>query len=250
MSDENTRGLETWRGTKCRTGNNSSDTMDNQAQTKGAVLHSTEGHILLSGLLLALCYLLALLAGYLIAPQDFHTLAGMTATNLTFGRAAGLSFGYALHQGNWTVITVNFMIEVIQVLLLYPLFIFSLRRLVVLKPIENFMTRIREAAERNRDLIRRYGVAGLLLFVFTPFWMTGPVVGSVIGYFLGLKPWVNICVVLSGTLLAILGWAFLLRSLHARVAEISSFGPLLLLLVIVLIAVVGLVFDARRRRSQ
>lgn len=224
--------------------------MDYQVQTRGAVLHSTEGHILLSGLLLSLVYILVLLAGYFIAPQEFHPLAGMTATNLTFGRAAGLSFGYALHLEHWMVILVNFLIEVIQVLLLYPLFVFSLRRLLVVKSIENFMSRIREAAERNRDQIRRYGIPGLLLFVFIPFWMTGPVVGSVIGFFLGLKPWVNISVVLSGTLLAIFGWAFLLRNLHARVAEISSFGPLLLLLVIILIAVAGLVLDARRRRRQ
>jgi hypothetical protein len=50
--------------------------------------------------------------------------------------------------------------------------------------------------------------------VFVPFWMTGPVVGAIIGVLLGLKPRVNLAVVLSATYVAIFLWALLLDELH------------------------------------
>ena len=81
---------------------------------------------------------------------------------------------------------------------------------------------------------------GLLAFVCLPFWMTGPVVGCAIGFLLGLRTWVNLTVVLAGTYLAIGGWALLLRELHARVAEYSVFGPMVLMALIVLIAVAAI----------
>ena len=30
--------------------------------------------------------------------------------------------------------------------------------------------------------LRKFGIAGLFVFVFAPFWMTGPVVGAIIGW--------------------------------------------------------------------
>ncbi|MHC4528360.1 MAG: hypothetical protein ACYS29_10815, partial [Planctomycetota bacterium] len=69
--------------------------------------------------------------------------------------------------------------------------------------------------------------------------MTGPVVGCVIGFLLGLRVWVNISVVLAGTYVAIFGWAFLLRQLHDRVASYSSYAAMVLMILLVAIIIVG-----------
>ena len=109
---------------------------------------------------------------------------------------------------------------------------------------------LEEAAESNKDKIRRYGIPSLFIFVLIPFWMTGPVVGCVIGFFLGIKPWVNLAIVLSATAMACLGWAVFLKELHERTADFSPFAPLILLVFIVLVAVAGYFLETRHRHGK
>ena len=105
------------------------------------------------------------------------------------------------------------------------------------------MERTRRIAEDHHDAVVKFGIPGLLFFVWFPFWMTGPFIGSVIGFMLGLRHWVNLTVVLVGTYLAVLSWAILLRSIHQHVVQYSPYAPLVL--VMVLIAILVGVFVAR-----
>ena len=73
--------------------------------------------------------------------------------------------------------------------------------------------RIHKAADAHKETVRKYGIAGLFLFVWFPFWMTGPVVGCVIGFMIGLRIRLNLSIVLAGTYMAIIGWAVFLRDL-------------------------------------
>ena len=201
------------------------------------LLQSGEGRVLAIGLALALLGISAIALTWLWSPPLAQVLVAMTAMNILFGRAAAMSFGYAVGLGHGVVVPVNMLIETILVLLFYPLFVFSWRHLVDIRGLSRIIKRTTAAAEANRETIRKYGMIGLLAFVWLPFWMTGPVVGCAIGFLLGLRIWVNLTVVLAGTYLAIGGWALVLRELHARVAEYSVFGPMALLALIVLIAV-------------
>jgi uncharacterized membrane protein len=220
--------------------------MDHEASTGKRPFDSPEGRIFLSGLVLAVLYVAWLGLSLLFTPEHFHAYVGMTATHILFGRAAGMSFGYALHYGHAIVVPVNVAIETILVLIFYPLFVFSVRRLLVFGALKNVIERMHRAAEMNQDKIRRYGIPGLFVFVFIPFWMTGPLVGSIIGFLLGLKPWVNLTVVLSGTYLACIAWAFILHELHARVAEFSPFAPMILVAIIIAIVIVGQLLERTR----
>ena len=201
------------------------------------LLHSEEGRVLAIGLVLSLLCLSGFALSWLWSPPLSQLLVAMTATNILFGRAAALSFGYAVNLSHGVVVPVNMLIETILVLLFYPLFVFSWRHLVEIRGLSKIIKHTTRAAEANRETIRKYGMIGLLTFVCLPFWMTGPVVGCAIGFLLGLRTWVNLTVVLVGTYLAIGGWALLLRELHARVAQYSVFGPMVLTALIVLIAV-------------
>jgi hypothetical protein len=88
-------------------------------------------------------------------------------------------------------------------------------------------------------MVRRYGIIGLFAFVWFPFWMTGPVVGSVIGFLLGMRIWLNMTVVLTGTYVAIVGWAFLLRHFHKQVASYSSYAAMVLTALLIFVIIVG-----------
>lgn len=200
------------------------------------LLSTPEGHILEIGLILTLLFVIVLGIGYIRFPEKAHMFLGMSATNILFGRAAGISFGYSFELGNVLVILTNILIETILVLIFYPLFVFSWQSILVIEPLKKFMKHTSLAAETHQDTIRKYGIIGLFMFVWLPFWMTGPMVGCAIGYLLGLSPWKNLTIVLTSTCLAIVCWSLLLRKLHDKVAEYGPYASIILVIAIILIA--------------
>lgn len=197
---------------------------------------STEGRILGVGLALTGLMLLAFGIGWHLYPDRILPYAIMTGLNLIIGREAGMSFGYASGLGHAQVAPLNILIETIQVLVIYPLFVQSTRHLIRLRTLEPFILRIHHAAKSSGGVVRKFGVAGLFVFVFAPFWMTGPVVGAIIGFLIGLRPWVNLAVVLVSTYIAIGIWALLLNGLNVWASAVNQFAPYALFLAIVLIA--------------
>lgn len=173
-----------------------------------------EGQILIFGLILLGCFFILLLLCALFLPRYLQTLLSITATNVIFGRMAGLSIGIAAQMDTSVLIALNFMIETIMVLIFYPLFVLSWNKLELIsyQPLNQFLARSRKNADRYKPLIERYGIIGLILFVLTPFAMTGPVVGSFVGYLIGLKHRVTLFVVLFSTLIAIILWVYLIKN--------------------------------------
>jgi uncharacterized membrane protein len=208
-------------------------------QIKPSLLSSPEGCILLIGVALALLYTSWLGIKFIFSPDEAQFLIGMTATAIMFGRAAGMAFGYTALLGQSTVIPVSMIIETILVMIIYPLFVFSWRHLLVLKWLRKLFDRIQKVAEANQDFVRKYGIIGLFAFVWFPFWMTGPVVGCVIGFLLGLPAWITILVVLGGTYVAIVCWALLLHTVNQQVAHYSPYAAMILMVVLVIVIIVG-----------
>jgi len=208
-------------------------------QFKETLLSSPEGRILLIGVVLAFIYTLWLGIMLIYSPEESQILIGMTASDIMFGRAAAMAFGYSLELGHGMVITVCIIIETILVLIFYPLFVFSWQHLLVIKRLRNMLDRLHKSAETHKDKVQRYGIIGLFVFVWLPFWMTGPVVGCIIGFLLGLKARINIPVVLAGTSVAIFGWALFLRRLRDHVATYSSYAPMVIFALLIVVIVLG-----------
>ena len=211
---------------------------EHKNQLKVTLLTSLEGRLLLMGVAIAFIYAFWLGMQLLFAPEDSQVLAGMTATQIIFGRAAGMAFGYSLDLKHTTVIPICAIIETIMVLIFYPLFVFSWQHLLVIDRLKNIFERTQKAAEAKKGVVQRYGVIGLFVFVWFPFWMTGPVVGCVIGFLLGLRAWLNMTVVLAGTYVAIFGWAFFLRQFHDRVASYSPYAVMILMALLAIIIII------------
>ena len=208
-------------------------------QFKVTLLASPEGRTLLIGVALAFAYIFWLGVKLLLSPDEFQVLIGMTAMDIMFGRAAAMAFGYSLNLKHAKVIPICMIIETILVLIVYPLFVLSWRHLLVVKRLKKVFEHIGKSAETHKDKVQKYGIIGLLAFVWFPFWMTGPVVGCVIGFLLGLRAWLNMTVVLSGTYLAIVAWALFLRRFHDSVAAYSSQAAMVLMVLLIVIIIVG-----------
>lgn len=193
---------------------------------------STEGRILAVGLGLTALMLITLGVGWLTQPEWTLVFAAMTGLNLLIGRAAGMSFGYANGLDHAVVIGSNVLVETIQVLVLYPLFALSWRNLMDVRRLRRVLVEMRRSAEASRPQVARFGMLGLFVFVFLPFWMTGPVVGSIIGFLLGLKPRQNLAIVLTATYAAIGVWALLFEQLNELLAEYGRYAAFASVLVL------------------
>jgi len=215
----------------------------------GKLFRTTEGRILLLGIAVALAGVIAMGLVAFWSPQTSEVIGAMSFTNLVFGTVVSMSIGYAAGYGHVIVVAVNMWVETVMVLLFYPVFVFSMRKLVEFPRLKPFLERTRVAAERHDDKVRRYGIAGLFFFVWVPFWMTGPLVGSVIGYLLGFPAWLTLTVVLAGTLMTLVSWAYLLFGLYTRAAVFAPWAPILIIGLIILVILAVYLLD-RRKKSR
>jgi len=210
----------------------------------------TEGRILLLGIASALAGLIVMGLIAFWSPQTSRMMGAMIFTDMAFGMIVSMSVGYANGFGHALVIPVVMWVETVLVLLLYPLFVFSLLKLVEFPRLKYFLDRIHVAAERNHDRVRRYGVPGLFLFVWFPFWMTGPVLGSAVGYLLGFPASLTLSVVLAGAYVTIIGWAYLLFDLYIRAAVFGSWAPILIIGMIILVTLAVYLLGRRRKNHR
>lgn len=205
--------------------------------------------MLLAGLALAGLILVGFGIGWTLFPDSILQYAAMAGLNLLIGPGAGMTFGYASGMTHQQVVPLNMLVETLHVLIFYPLFALGWQHLFDLPALKSFVARMHEAAELRGGMVRRFGIAGLVVFVFVPFWMTGPVVGSIIGFLIGLRPWVNLTVVLLTTYVAISLWALLLNELSAWAATFDRLAPWALLVAIVLIAATGHLLHRNRHTA-
>lgn len=213
-----------------------------------SLLISSEGRLLYVGLALAALMMLAFSFAWFLFPDAVLVYAAMTGLNLIIGRAAGMTFGYASGLGHAQVVPLNMLVETIHVLVVYPLFALSWRQLITLRRLQPHFARMHQHAIAHGKVVRRFGIAGLFLFVFIPFWMTGPVVGAIIGFLIGLRPSVIVSVVLVSTYVAIGIWALLLNELSAWAETLNQFAPYVLVLALGVAALV--VHWLHRRRDR
>jgi uncharacterized membrane protein len=188
------------------------------------------------GLSLTALALAAFAASWVLFPDQALVYGAIAGLNLTIGRAAGMSFGYASGLGHAQVMPLNMVIETIQVLVVYPLFALTWTHLIDTPRWTAAIERMHQSAEAHRGAIQHYGILGLFVFVFTPFWMTGPVVGAIIGFLIGLRARTNLTVVLTATYVAIGVWALLLNELSRWAAAYDHYAPYALVLALVLLA--------------
>lgn len=172
----------------------------------------TEGKILIVGLGFLGLFVFLILSSALFSAKTAQTFLSITAANLIFGRMAGLSIGISAQMDTTFLTLFNFFIESTMVLIFYPLFVQSWNKLEIItyEPLHNFFERSQTTVKKYQPYIKKYGIPGLILFVLSPVAMTGPVVGSFIGYIIGFGHRKTLTTILSATLIAIILWVYLI----------------------------------------
>lgn len=209
-------------------------------------MSSEEAKIFLTGILLGSLWICTLLVFWLFGYDFPSKLLSMVGTHLIAGRAGGITVGLELDLPEWLIVLNAFFVDSLIVLLIYPLFILSTRKTLKISFVQDFLDASIKTAKKERKRVRRFGIVGLLLFVWFPLHMTGPLAGAIIGYFLRLKSYVNIAVVLTGTFLAVVSWVIFFRNLSTAIGEFSFLIPVV---VIAMALIIFLVIRTRNRKE-
>ena len=159
-----------------------------------------------------------------------RTFLGAFFANALGGRAAGVGICIAFDINLYVSVFYNFFVEIVIVCFSFAIFLFSFNnQYFKFHLFEKLIRTSEKSARKYETVIARYGVAGIFFFVMIPLPVTGPVVGSFIGYFLCLGLLKNFLTVFSGTFVAIVLWAIFFDSLVDHLSKIQ--GVLLVVLI-------------------
>ncbi len=211
---------------------------------------SEESSVFVVGSLMLIAWLLAIaVLWYLGRPWDQWVIMGFTELILGRGVAIAKAVEMGMHPG--LIIFLATYVDAVTVFLFYPVLVLAYRNLVEGRPVDKRMKGIIESAEKNVTRFAKYKIIGIFIFVWLPFFMTGVVVGAVLGYLLGLKTWTNMVTVVSGTMGAAICWLYTYDYLYGRLAQIHSQIPAIFTTVLIAALIAyRLWLEARKRQNQ
>jgi uncharacterized membrane protein len=168
-----------------------------------------EVRILLTGLILSFLACLYLLYLLLTDTALYRALSSTAILHIMGGRALGIATCLSAGVSLFYTIVYNFFLEVVIVLVAYGTVVLIMRNIIQPKLFRKVVRESELAAQEQKTNIKKYGTIGLFFFVMLPFFMTGPVIGSIIGYLLNYKAIHNFLIVFSGTLSSIVIYALI-----------------------------------------
>jgi len=208
------------------------------------ILATSHGKILLLGIVLVIFLSGLILTFYFIDSTFANKISAMVIANIAVGRVPSLSLGYASELSHFWVIATNVYIEMIMVTLIYATFVFRYKNIVQMNYLDSFFKKIKKYKIKYTILFDKYGILGLFVFVFIPFWMTGPIVGAIIGYLIGLRDVTIMITVFIATIIAMIMWGLLLDEL---ITFMNMFNSSIVWFILVLGIVLFLAIKLYRR---
>lgn len=199
------------------------------------LFNTTEGLLFLLSCLIVISLAIYIITYYFIDTSFANKITAIVFTNIFVGRVPALSLGYAANLSHFVVICFNIIAEMILVTLLYSLFVFSYKGILQIKSLEEFFQKVGQKKEQHKEIFEKYGIFGLFVFVFIPFWMTGPIVGAIIGFLIGMKHFTVIFTVFLATIISMTLWGLFLQEIvdFALAFDIRILWLLLLILILV-----------------
>ncbi len=169
----------------------------------------------------------------------------VAASQLLAGRAGGVGLGLRRGFSPGFMLFQTVMVDLILMFYVYPIFVRGYQHLTLVPVVGPYLTNVHKVALSHKKRMAPYGALGLMTFVIFPFWSTGCLVGSIVGYLIGLPTWLSLTSVTVGNIVAIMAWV----TLYDRIKEWNETVALIFLLVVFIMAAAGVLF-ARIRRTQ
>ena len=172
-------------------------------------LNLIEVKILFVGLVLTALTGIYLLYLLFTDPGLYKVLSSTAVIHVMGGRGLGILTCLSAGISLFYTILYNFFLEVVIVLIAYGIVVLVMRNIIQPKLFDGAVRKAELTAQSQKTKIKKYGSIGLFLFVMFPFFMTGPVIGAIIGYLLNYRAINNFLIVFSGTLASIMIYALI-----------------------------------------
>jgi len=168
--------------------------------------------------------------------------------HLLAGRAISIAQGTQIGLPKWLIVLIATQADVTATFLVYPLFVYTYENFFEGRFFQTRMRPMLESAEKHVSGLRRSKVVGVFFFVWLPFWMTGIIIGSILGYLLRLKTWVTLTAVSLGAFAAVASWVYAYDILFTWLSKIHQEVPL----VFTILLIIGVIWYrlVRRRRER
>ncbi|GEM_PF-5785232 len=201
---------------------------------------------------LATCMALAmLLVGYMGEAKVGHAFMKILTSHIMLGAPMGALEGAKFPILDfWVNVVFNSLITISIICYFNTLFSLSCKKLFHLPILHSTFQDIKGDAKRQKKTWARFGIPGVFAFVFIPMPMTGPVVGSLLARFVGLRYWGVLTTVIFASISSICAWGYaadvLEQYLGGRVLNIILWS-----IILVTIAVAGYAkYTAWQKRRQ
>lgn len=188
---------------------------------KKFLFNTIEGRVLVVGLLMTALFFTFVIIGMVQGRPDAKIAFVVFITHCVGSRAGGI--GLCLLNGFDPISTIalNFYQECLIVCYTYGGFALTTSGIFKAAWIKRSMDKLREKAEEKKEKIERWGWIGIFVFVMAPLPVTGPVVGTIIGYMLRMRLFSNFTAAGLGTLTANIAWCYGFDFLEHRFAMLQ-----------------------------
>lgn len=208
---------------------------------------SAEGSIFIIGNILLILWLSVIVLMFQFAHPLWLNILTMGFTQLIGGRAASIAQGTQTGIHPLLIAFIATYIDTLFVFLFYPILVFSYRNFFERRFFQKHMKPIFDSAQKGLFRFSHYKIISVFLFVWFPFWMTGVIIGSVLGYLLGLKSWTTMITVIFGTMSAAFCWVYFYDKLYSSLGQVNKGIPVILtILIIIGLAVYRIVTRPRK----
>jgi uncharacterized membrane protein len=208
------------------------------------------GHIFVTGCTMLILWLVAVAVLWRIQHPQWVNLMTMGFAQVILGRAAAIAQATQAGFNPYLTVFLACYLDCTIVMIAYPTLIFCYQNLLERRFFKQHMEPIFASARRSMARFRRSKIIGVFAFVWFPFFMTGVVAGSVLGYLLGLRPWVTMATVVLGTLSATVCWVFAYNNLFTWLGSIHRSIPVAATALIILFLAVRRIMLQRKRERN
>lgn len=188
---------------------------------KKFLLNTIEGRVLVTGFVLTALFFIFVIIGMVQGAPGAKVALAVLITHCVGSRAGGVGLCILNDVDPVTTIALNFYIECLIVCYTYASFVLSTSGIFKAAWIKRAMSKLKEKAEEKKEKIERWGWIGVFTFVMAPLPVTGPVVGTIIGYMLRMRLFSNFSAAGLGTLTAIVAWCYGFDVLEHRFAMLQ-----------------------------
>ena len=197
------------------------------------LINTIEGRVLVTGFLFTVLFFVFVAIGIVQGEPNAKVAVVVFLTHCVGSRAGGIGLCILNGFDPVTTIALNFYLECLIVCYTYAVFVLSTSGIFKAAWIKKAMGKLKEKAEEKKEKIERWGWIGIFAFVMAPLPVTGPVVGTIIGYMIRMRLFSNFSAAGLGTLTAIVAWCYGFDFLEHRFAMLQYvFGAICVIIII------------------